>query len=75
MGLVFMKMSPYVVGKEFPELISTHRPFMSIRHITSADCIFEFQGGKTVYFKDRYAENYQYSEDERLIIKLKAVHM
>jgi hypothetical protein len=76
MGLVFMKINPDIADKTgFPEIISTHRATKSISHITASDSIFSFQEGKTIYYKDRYATDYQYTEEERLILMLKAVHM
>lgn len=35
--------------------------------------IFEFQNGKVVYGKDRNEDQYQYTEDERIMIKLMAI--
>jgi hypothetical protein len=76
MGLVFMKINPNVADRKgFPEIISTHGAPRSISHITASDFIFSFQEGKTIYYKDRYATDYQYTEEERLILMLKAVHM
>ncbi len=40
-----------------------------------AEYAFSFDGDKTVYIKDRYADEYQYTSEERLILKLKAVQL
>jgi hypothetical protein len=36
-----------------------------------ADSIFEFVNGTTAYYKDRLGSNYQYTEDEIIMFKLK----
>lgn len=36
----------------------------------SYDNTFEFKDGKTVYFKNRNNDNYQYTEEEIILIKL-----
>jgi hypothetical protein len=41
----------------------------------AADYIFTFEAGKTVYLKNRHGAlsgGYQYTEDEQIIIRLKA---
>lgn len=41
-----------------------------------ADFIFKFRDGKTVYIKNRHnapPDGYQYTEEERLVIALRAV--
>lgn len=42
----------------------------------SAESIFTFENGKTVYLKNRFInpqDGYQFTEEEQLVIKLKAV--
>lgn len=64
----------------FPEIgsIGKNTKFADIRfkEKAMAECIFTFEDGKTVYMKNRHSDlprGYQFSEEERLIIKLKAV--
>jgi hypothetical protein len=38
---------------------------------SNAETVFEFCNGKTVYYKDRGGNNYQYAEDEIIMFKLK----
>ncbi len=44
----------------------------SVRIKFAADTIFCFAGDKTSYYKDRYGTDYQYVEDERIMIALRA---
>ncbi len=49
---------------------------LKFREKAMADFIFTFEGGKTVYMKNRHdapPNGRQYSEEERLVIVLKAV--
>lgn len=41
--------------------------------ILMCDSIFSYKDGVTKYYKDRMGHNYQYSEEELLMIKLKSV--
>lgn len=67
-------------SRGYPEIgaISKNAKFANIRFTEKAmaDFIFTFEGGKTVYMKNRHdapPNGRQYSEEERLVIVLKAV--
>lgn len=64
----------------YPEIcyINSFPKYASLRfgEKAKADSIFTFENGKTVYLKNRYVDpqdGYQFTEEEQLIIKLKAV--
>jgi hypothetical protein len=68
------------IYSNFPEIgfISKHTKFADLpfKEKAVAEKIFTFEGGKTVYMKNRHdalPNGYQYSEEERLVIVLKAV--
>jgi hypothetical protein len=51
-------------------------PGPEYRFMDLAEASFSFHGNKTFYWKNRYGEvpgGYQYTDEERLILKLKAV--
>ncbi len=37
-----------------------------------ADQIFSFEHGRTFYYKNRFGDDYQFKEDEKIVLKLKA---
>ena len=41
--------------------------------LESADTVFYFKDGMTHYIKDRNRDGYQYTEEEKILIKLGAV--
>lgn len=64
----------------FPEIgsISKKSKFADLRfkEKAMAESIFTFENGKTVYMKNRHGNTtngYQYTEEERLLIILKAI--
>lgn len=64
----------------FPEIgsIGKKTKFADLRfkERAMAESIFTFEDGKTIYMKNRYDSNpkgYQFTEEERLVIVLKAV--
>lgn len=73
----------------FPEIVQQiyRKPELAVFHIelhkigfkdkANADSIFELKNGKTIYYKHRYQDprgpGYQYTEDEQLMLRLKAV--
>ena len=46
---------------------------LGYQKILMCDSIFSYKDGVTKYYKDRLGDNYQYSDEEILIIKLKSV--
>ena len=61
--MIFVKLQDETLAYLGPGKIPTHI-------IYSASEVFKFEEGKTVYYKDRYKEYYQYEEDEIIILKL-----
>ena len=72
--MIYLKFN-HIVGERYgvPELLVLNTSFenMKIRLKYIAEEIFEFSNGKTVYYKDRGGSNYQYTEDEIIMFKLK----
>lgn len=71
---------PEIVQRTFgkPELGVFHTDVNKIgyKDIHCADSIFELKDGKTKYYKNRHAAppaGYQYTEEEKIMIALKAV--
>jgi len=58
-----------------PTLIQTNLSMLNMpeewRHC--AERIFDIKFGVTGYFKDRYGTNYQYSSEEEVVLRLRAV--
>lgn len=66
--------------KGFPEVnaVSGKTEFdnLGFQEKAMAETIFTFKNGKTIYLKNRFinpANGYQYSEEEMVVLKLKAV--
>jgi len=41
--------------------------------VQAADFVFIFVDGKTSYYKDRFGEDYQYTDEEKVVLKLRSV--
>jgi hypothetical protein len=41
--------------------------------VQAADFVFIFVEGKTSYYKDRFGDNHQYTDEEKVVLKLRSV--
>ena len=74
--IYFICSDAYANYAKWPKYVAYDRPNISqipLVWIASADYIFEFKDGKTVYHKDRTFKDYQYTDEERLVLTLRSV--
>jgi len=76
--MIFLRFNTTVVKyQNFPMFACSnlHPDLLRYDIKASADVIFEFKDGKTVYYKNRFlpTNEPQYSDEEQLVIRLKSV--
>ena len=74
--IYFIYSDMYANYAKWPKYVAYDQPNvaeMPLIWIQAADYIFEFKDGKTVYIKDRTYKDYQYTDEERLVLILRSV--
>lgn len=74
--MIFIELAPeFTKISRYPRWICTEHPLNKIKQeiIYGADSIFDIKFGVTGYFKDRFGTNYQFTSEEELVLRLKAV--